>query len=233
MNNSEEFILVLNELIQNEKLKHEQEVIEKRKKEYEERQQRLIEESKKQEEIRKRQRIIEEARKRDIEIRTKELLEAKQKTVINPKADVFATPTVPTTIPKSNDLEQASTRDKFVDKILTEMDNNKTKEIPVTSPVNNIPKPVVKQEVKKEEKKVNDYDSILADFGVKKEEPKAKVNDPFAIPVIKNDKLVSKKVDEEKIDKNDVNEFMRRFMEDTKKEEVMEVNDIVFPDMPM
>ena len=225
-NNSTEFSFVLNDLIQNEKLKHEQELIEKRKKEYEERQQKLIEDSKKQEEIRKRQKLIEEARKRDIEIRTKELLEAKQKTVINPKVETFPTPTVPTSVPKPKVVDETTARDKFVDKILTEMD---AKEMPV-KPVNNIPNiptPVIKQE----EKPINDYDSILADFGVKKEEEKPK--DSLVIPVIKNEKLVSKKVDEEKIDKNDVKEFMKRFMEDTKKDDMLEVNDIVFPDMPM
>lgn len=213
-NNSEEFSLVLNDLLKNEKLKHEQEVIEKRKKEYEERQQKLIEDSKKQEEIRRRQKIIEEARKRDIEIRTKELLEAKQKTVISPKNDIFAT-SVP------NNSEQVSARDKFVDKILNEMED--------TTPAN-----TDKVEIflpKEEKKQENDYDSILAPdpefFDVKKED------NAFSIPVIKNDKLVSKKVKEEQIDENDVSSFMRKFMEDTKKDEVMEVNDIVFPDMPI
>lgn len=213
-NNSEEFSLVLNDLLKNEKLKHEQEVIEKRKKEYEERQQKLIEDSKKQEEIRKRQKIIEEARKRDIEIRTKELLEAKQKTVISPKNDIFAT-SVP------NNSEQVSARDKFVDKILNEMEDT------TTSNTDKVEIPLPKEEKKQE----NDYDSILAtapeNFNEKKED------NTFSIPVIKNDKLVSKKVKEEQIDEDDVSSFMRKFMEDTKKDEVMEVNDIVFPDMPI
>lgn len=213
-NNSEEFSLVLNDLLKNEKLKHEQEVIEKRKKEYEERQQKLIEDSKKQEEIRKRQKIIEEARKRDIEIRTKELLEAKQKTVISPKNDIFAT-SVP------NNSEQVSARDKFVDKILNEMEDT------TTSNTDKVEIPLPKEEKKQE----NDYDSILATapefFDEKKED------NTFSIPVIKNDKLVSKKVKEEQIDEDDVSSFMRKFMEDTKKDEVMEVNDIVFPDMPI
>lgn len=213
-NNSEEFSLVLNDLLKNEKLKHEQEVIEKRKKEYEERQQKLIEDSKKQEEIRKRQKIIEEARKRDIEIRTKELLEAKQKTVISPKNDIFAT-----SVPNNN--EQVSARDKFVDKILNEMEDT------TTSNTDKVEIPLPKEEKKQE----NDYDSILATapefFDEKKED------NTFSIPVIKNDKLVSKKVKEEQIDEDDVSSFMRKFMEDTKKDEVMEVNDIVFPDMPI
>lgn len=213
-NNSEEFSLVLNDLLKNEKLKHEQEVIEKRKKEYEERQQKLIEDSKKQEEIRKRQKIIEEARKRDIEIRTKELLEAKQKTVISPKNDIFAT-SVP------NNSEQVSARDKFVDKILNEMEDT------TTSNTNKVEIPLPKEEKKQE----NDYDSILAtapDFFDEKKE-----DNTFSIPVIKNDKLISKKVKEEQIDEDDVSSFMRKFMEDAKKDEVMEVNDIVFPDMPI
>lgn len=207
-NDSEEFKIVLNDLIKNEKIKHEKEEQEKRKREYEERQKRLIEESKKQEEIRKRQKIVEEARKRDIEIRTKELLEAKQKNIIIPKNDLF----------NHNTEEVANTRDIFVDKILNEMEEKKTVETSVEpvffnseSTNNNL------------DKKVNDYDSILQDTNV----DLFKVdNEQIGIPIIKNDKLVSKRISGNEV--KQVNQHMKK-----DKEDAMEINDIVFPEMPM
>ena len=210
-NNSDEFTIVLNDLIKNEKIKHDKEEQEKRKKEYEERQQRLIEESKKQEEIRKRQKIVEEARKRDIELRTKELLVAKQKNLI----------------PKEVETKEVSTttRDKFVDKILNEMaDTNIKQDKPVEPKVE-----VKKVSAPVEESKPNKYDSILQDTSV----DLFKEDNDGTIPVIKNDKLVSKKVEEAKVDEEEVDEFMKKFREDAKKEGVLEVNDIVFPEMPM
>ena len=233
-NSSDEFTLVLNDLIKNEKIKHDKEEQEKRKKEYEERQQRLIEESKKQEEIRKRQKIVEEARKRDIELRTKELLEAKQKTVIVPKNEVFL----------SEKEDTTTTRDKFVDKILNEMADLEPKTtipkaVNVDSRMRVEPKatPNEVKEPKKEMPKVvpsnssvNKYDSILQDTST---DLFKQDNVGVAIPVIKNDKLVSKKVDEAKVDEEEVDEFMKKFREDARKDGVLEVNDIVFPEMPM
>lgn len=212
-NDSEEFKIVLNDLIKNEKIKHEKEEQEKRKREYEERQKRLIEESKKQEEIRKRQKIVEEARKRDIEIRTKELLEAKQKNIILPKNDLF-----------NNDTEEvANTRDIFVDKILNEMEEKKTSET-------NFEPVFFKQESTDAnlDKKENDYDSILQDSNV----DLFKVdNEQIEIPVIKNDKLVSKRIDNN--EEKQVNQYMKKFKEDARKDDAMEINDIAFPEMPM
>ena len=233
-NSSDEFTLVLNDLIKNEKIKHDKEEQEKRKKEYEERQQRLIEESKKQEEIRKRQKIVEEARKRDIELRTKELLEAKQKTVIVPKNEVFL----------SEKEDTTTTRDKFVDKILNEMADLEPKTtipkaVNVDSRMRVEPKatPEEVKEPKKEMPKVlpsnspvNKYDSILQDTST---DLFKQDNVGVAIPVIKNDKLVSKKVDVAKVDEEEVDEFMKKFREDARKDGVLEVNDIVFPEMPM
>ena len=77
---------------------------------------------------------------------------------------------------------------------------------------------------------VNKYDSILQDTST---DLFKQDNVGVAIPVIKNDKLVSKKVDEAKVDEEEVDEFMKKFREDARKDGVLEVNDIVFPEMPM
>jgi len=81
-NDSKEFKEVLEELLVNERKKHEELMKEQRKQEYEERQRRLIEEKKLEDERRKRQQLILEERKKEQENLTKQLLEQQRKTVI-------------------------------------------------------------------------------------------------------------------------------------------------------
>lgn len=208
-NSSEEFAIVLDELLKNEKILQDREEQARRRKEYEERQKRLIEESKKQEEIRKKQKMLEEERKRDIEIRTKELLEKQRNGFI----------------PKVNDIEKNKSKEKeqtASDNEIKKEDFFKPEEVvePEVKEEFFQPKEEVKEEIEVEQKE-NKYDDILQD------------TDAFKIPVIKNDKLVAKKVKEEKVSNNDVEEFMKNFLVDSKKDEIMEGNDMAFPDMPL
>lgn len=211
-NSSEEFTNVLDELLKNEKIKQEKEDQERRRLEYEERQKRLIEESKKQEEIRKKQRKIEEERKRDIEIRTREMLK-KQKPKEEVKEEIEKKEK-----PEPKKIENTDTMEFFPVKEVKDI-----KEVVVNNNNNNVEKEkeVVVKEKEEKIQKENKYNSILKD------------DTDFGIPVIKNDKLVAKKVKEEKTSENDVNEFMKRFLDDSKKEEAEDVSDMVFPDMPM
>lgn len=64
-NNSDEFKVILEELIKNEKARQEQILQEQRRREYEERQRKLILENKRQEEIKRRQILIDEARRKE------------------------------------------------------------------------------------------------------------------------------------------------------------------------
>ena len=84
-NNSEKFQEVLEQLIRNENARQARILEEQRKLEEEEKKRKLEIERKKQEEILKRQKIIEEARKKEMEKRTKELLEQQQKSVLQSK----------------------------------------------------------------------------------------------------------------------------------------------------
>lgn len=82
-NNSPKFKEVLNKLIENEKIKKEQERLERKRLLEEETKKKRELEKKRQEEILKRQKLIEENRKKEIEERTKQLLEEKERSVLN------------------------------------------------------------------------------------------------------------------------------------------------------
>ena len=236
-NSCEEFSIVLNELLKNEKIKHEKEEQERRKVEYEERQKKLIEDSKKQDEFRKKQKVIEEARKREIEIRTRELLE-KQKTGFIPKVEVkkekpvisqktSEEERVKKEIPKSNNIKEKVEKKVEVPNFFPVKEDSITSSREIKNDIEESKtnkEEIIKNENKEEKiNKSSSYDSIMQEPDDKNE---------FSIPVIKNDKLVAKKVKEEKASENDVDEFMRKFLENSKKEEVNEVNDMFFPEMP-
>lgn len=82
-NNSEEFNSVLGEFLENEKRYREALYLEQQKKEYAERQKKMLRDKEIQEERNRRQKLIEEERNKDIEKRTKELLKEKQNPVID------------------------------------------------------------------------------------------------------------------------------------------------------
>jgi hypothetical protein len=89
-NTSAEFAEVLKELLSNER-KHQQQILEEKKKQEEEKKrQQLLEEKRKQEEKLKQQQLLEEQRNKEIEKRTRQLLEEKQKSILSPKEDSIA-----------------------------------------------------------------------------------------------------------------------------------------------
>lgn len=112
-NNSDEFRSVLDELLVNEKKKHEERLQERRKLEYEERQRKLIEEKRLEDERRKRQQLIIEERKKEQETRTKKLLEQQRKTLIkkdnDTKENVVSYNSISASIPKDEIEENNKT----------------------------------------------------------------------------------------------------------------------------
>jgi len=82
-NNSDEFKEVLGEFIENEKKYREAIYLEEQKREYAERQKKLLREKEIQEERNRRQKLLEEERNKDIERMTKELLEKKKNPILD------------------------------------------------------------------------------------------------------------------------------------------------------
>ena len=240
-NNSEKFKTILDELIQNEKIREEQIIQERRRQEYEERQRKLIEESKRQEEKRKKQKIVEEARKKEIEKRTRELLEdkmrpsiikedrikeneveepkikssmieSKSKTVFVPKEVVFdEEEEIENDVLKKE--EMPNNRDEIFDSIFDEMQNNF-------------------KDDQKEKQNFEETSSQEVDDKIILKEQMSETNKDFSIPVIKNDNLVAKKVKEEQIDEDDMSKFIEKYKENS-TEDNFEIKDVVFPDMPI
>ena len=219
-NNSKEFKGVLDVLIQNEKARQEKIIAEQRKKEYEERQKQLILEAKKQEEIKRRQELIEEARrekekkekelilkqkmqeeqrKKEQEERMKQILEVQNNSVLKPKLTDY--------------LEEEKEEPKELPVSTIE---SKTKKI-------FIPNEIIFDDEDNADGGSNDnvnniFESIYDEM--KKEKDPSKVS----IPVINNDNLVAKKVDEQLIDKNKINSNI-----DNKDN--LFTNDMIFPDV--
>lgn len=99
-NNSNDFKVVLEELIKNENRYREEKIKAAKKREYQERQKKLIEEQKLEASRVRRQKLIEEARLKDQLERTEKLKELQEKTVINIKKeekeeDKIVSPSIP------------------------------------------------------------------------------------------------------------------------------------------
>ena len=218
-NNSKEFKSVLDVLIQNEKIRQEKIIAEQRKREYEERQKQLILEAKKQEEIKRRQELIEEARrekekkeqelilkqkmqeeqrKKEQEERMKQILEVQNNSVLKPRLTDYL------------NEEKEEPKELPISTI-----ESKTKKIFV-------PNDIVfdnEDDIENTNNNVNNiFDSIYDEM--KKEKDPSKVS----IPVINNDNLVAKKVDEQLVNKNKINN-------DTNNKEDIFTNDMIFPEM--
>ena len=218
-NNSKEFKSVLDVLIQNEKIRQEKIIAEQRKREYEERQKQLILEAKKQEEIKRRQELIEEARrekekkeqelilkqkmqeeqrKKEQEERMKQILEVQNNSVLKPRLADYL------------NEEKEEPKELPISTI-----ESKTKKIFV-------PNDIVfdnEDDIENTNNNVNNiFDSIYDEM--KKEKDPSKVS----IPVINNDNLVAKKVDEQLVNKNKINN-------DTNNKEDIFTNDMIFPEM--
>ena len=218
-NNSKEFKSVLDVLIQNEKIRQEKIIAEQRKREYEERQKQLILEAKKQEEIKRRQELIEEARrekekkeqelilkqkmqeeqrKKEQEERMKQILEVQNNSVLKPRLTDYL------------NEEKEEPKELPISTI-----ESKTKTIFVPNDIDFD----YEDDIEKTNNNVNNiFDSIYDEM--KKEKDPSKVS----IPVINNDNLVAKKVDEQLVNKNKINN-------DTNNNEDIFTNDMIFPEM--
>ena len=84
--------------------------------------------------------------------------------------------------------------------------------------------------------KTTNYDEKVIDDIFKDVKPEKtfeeKKND-FSIPVIKNDNLVAKKVKDEIIDKENIENYREKINIDKQVDDNLFVNDVIFPDMPM
>lgn len=247
-NNSDEFKSILEELIKNEKARQEQIIQEQRRREYEERQRQLILENKRQEEIKRRQILIDEARRKEEqrkqeEKRQEELerqrrealkpveentiisnqehkeipvstIESKSKTVYIPKEVVFDEEKNENTEVK----EESTNRDSLFESIYDEM------------------KKKLESEKIESNNKTTNYDENVIDDIFKEVKPEKtfeeKKND-FSIPVIKNDNLVAKKVKDEIIDKENMENYKEKINIDKQVDDDLFINDVIFPDMPI
>lgn len=258
-NNSDEFKTILEELIKNEKARQEQIIQEQRRREYDERQRQLILENKRQEEIKRRQILIDEARRKEeqrrqeekrqeelkrIEIeKQKELerqrrealkpieentiifneehkeipvstIESKSKTVYIPKEVVFDEEKNENTEIK----EESTNRDSLFESIYDEM------------------KKKLESEKTESNNKTTNYDEKVIDDIFKDVKPEKtfeeKKND-FSIPVIKNDNLVAKKVKDEIIDKENIENYKEKINIDKQVDDNLFIDDVIFPDIPI
>ena len=242
-NNSQEFKEILDELIKNEKIRQEQLLQEQRKREYEERQRRLILENKRQEELKRRQKLIEEERQKEEKRKQEEL--------------------------KQKEVEHQKKIEERISKILEEENkveqNEENKSIPIStieskSKTIHVPKEIVFDEEKSDNKEVNPdekgeintsrdslfesiYDEMKKRMEIEQEEKDNykyqsiekfkddieqvlddEKNNHLSIPVIKNDNLVAKKVKDEVVNLDEKNQ---------NQEKDLFVDDVVFPDIPM
>ena len=247
-NNSDEFKTILEELIKNEKARQEQIIQEQRRREYEERQRQLILENKRQEEIKRRQILIDEARRKEEqrkqeEKRQEELerqrrealkpveentiisnqehkeipvstIESKSKTVYIPKEVVFDEEKNENTEIKEETTNRDSLFESIYDEMKKKLDSEKTES-------NN---------------KTTNYDEKVIDDIFKDVKPEKtfeeKKND-FSIPVIKNDNLVAKKVKDEIIDKENIENYKEKINIDKQIDDNLFIDDVIFPDIPI
>lgn len=226
-NNSEKFQVVLEQLIENERIRQEKILEEKRKLEEEEKKKKLEIERKKQEEILKRQKIIEEARKKEMEKRTKELLEQQQKSVLQPKKkdSGFSFETIKD-ISNNHDIKSEDKKlvldlEKDTDEDVSSIkknDNNKEDVIVFKNKVD-IEKELF-DEFNSNSKSKSDSDDL--DNTTRYE---------FDEDILKEDKL-----EDNKLPKVSIDEYMKNFNEDELK--TSEINslfneDDIFPNIPI
>ena len=247
-NNSDEFKTILEELIKNEKVRQEQIIQEQRRREYEERQRQLILENKRQEEIKRRQILIDEARRKEEQRRQEEkrqeelerqrrealkpveentiisnqehkeipvsTIESKSKTVYIPKEVVFDEEKNENTEIKEETTNRDSLFESIYDEMKKKLDSEKTES-------NN---------------KTTNYDEKVIDDIFKDVKPEKtfeeKKND-FSIPVIKNDNLVAKKVKDEIIDKENIENYKEKINIDKQIDDNLYIDDVIFPDIPI
>ena len=257
-NNSDEFKEILEELIKNEKARQEQILQEQRRKEYEERQRKLILENKRQEELKRRQILIDEARRkeeqrkqeekrheelkrieekkqRELERQKKELLEKEE--IVDSKVDHREIPV--STIESKSRTIHVPKEVVFDDEKSENKDNiedNNNRDSIFESIYDEMKKKLESEKTESNSHENSSYKENVIDDIFKEVKPaetfKDKKND-FSIPVIKNDNLVAKKVKDELIDKDNIEDYKEKISKDKPVDDDLFLNDVIFPDMPM
>ena len=212
-NNSEEFKVLLANLLENEKRHQEKLKLEKKKKEQERLEKQKQEERKKLEEMAKRQKALEEERKKEIERRTKQLLVEKQNPVLNTSKDeknkeitkeskIIAAKTTPK-------IEQKRTTPIFRENIQSNKPVTRIEKRETRSNLREVP-------ARQEYRKTND------DFFQK---PLTSPKDDFFSRELKNNKIVDKGIPVIKNNKLDSEVVTAKAAESNESK--------VFPDIPL
>lgn len=206
-NNSKEFKVVLDELVKNENRIREEQIKLAKKKEYQEKQARLLEEQKLEASRRRRQKLIEEARMKEQHERLSKVKELQDNTVIGTKKEEYTNPfknmTIDDIFPKKDEVkpniepEEKSILEEMTEEVEVDNDfwnDDKTKDLFVESS-----NPV-------------DLSISFDDIDIKdkkeeaKEEVKFDINDFDDIPVIENNNLKPELIEEEKLPKKNKEE---------------------------
>lgn len=258
-NNSDEFKTILEELIKNEKVRQEQIIQEQRRREYEERQRQLILENKRQEEIKRRQILIDEARRKEeqrrqeekrqeelkrIEIEKQKELERQRREVLEPvEENTIISNQEHKEIPVST-IESKSKTVYIPKEVVFDEEKNENTEIKEESTNRDSLFESIYDEMKKKldsektesNNKTTNYDEKVIDDIFKDVKPEKtfeeKKND-FSIPVIKNDNLVAKKVKDEIIDKENIENYKEKINIDKQIDDNLFIDDVIFPDIPI
>ncbi len=206
-NTSKEFKVVLDELVKNENRIREEQIKLAKKKEYQEKQARLLEEQKLEASRRRRQKLIEEARMKEQHERLSKVKELQDNTVIGTKKEEYTNPfknmTIDDIFPKKDEVkpniepEEKSILEEMTEEVEVDNDfwnDDKTKDLFVESS-----NPV-------------DLSISFDDIDIKdkkeeaKEEVKFDINDFDDIPVIENNNLKPELIEEEKLPKKNKEE---------------------------
>lgn len=258
-NNSDEFKTILEELIKNEKVRQEQIIQEQRRREYEERQRQLILENKRQEEIKRRQILIDEARRKEeqrrqeekrqeelkrIEIEKQKELERQRREVLEPvEENTIISNQEHKEIPVST-IESKSKTVYIPKEVVFDEEKNENTEIKEETTNRDSLFESIYDEMKKKldsektesNNKTTNYDEKVIDDIFKDVKPEKtfeeKKND-FSIPVIKNDNLVAKKVKDEIIDKENIENYKEKINIDKQIDDNLFIDDVIFPDIPI
>ena len=258
-NNSDEFKTILEELIKNEKARQEQIIQEQRRREYEERQRQLILENKRQEEIKRRQILIDEARRKEEQRRQEEkrqeelkrIEEEKQKELERQRREVLEPVEENTIISNEEHKEipvstiESKSKTVYIPKevVFDEEKNEKqaVEEEPTIrdslfeSIYDEMKKKLESEKIESNNKTTNYDENVIDDIfkEVKSENTFEDKKNDFSIPVIKNDNLVAKKVKDEIIDKENMENYKEKINIDKQVDDDLFINDVIFPDMPI
>ena len=258
-NNSDEFKTILEELIKNEKARQEQIIQEQRRREYEERQRQLILENKRQEEIKRRQILIDEARRKEEQRRQEEkrqeelkrIEEEKQKELERQRREILEPVEENTIISNEEHKEipvstiESKSRTIYVPKEVVFDDEKDEKQAVEEEPTirdslfesiyDEMKKKLESEKIESNNKTTNYDENVIDDIfkEVKSENTFEDKKNDFSIPVIKNDNLVAKKVKDEIIDKENMENYKEKINIDKQVDDDLFINDVIFPDMPI